>query len=323
MTRLLHPLRALVTVALVAGGMLALSGPAQAQSGAQSGAQATSAAPPGKAWVRVAHFVPGMGAASIALTPVDGATQPAMTANGASYGEVTAYDKLTPGTYTATVRKDGAGSGDPMLSRSVKLTGGEARTIAVLGTSDQPRLVLLKDDLTPPKAGTARVRLLSASDAARAISVKAVDGPTLAEDTVLGETTPYTTVPDGAWDLRLSSTGAGNSDSTVRLASGSVYTVVALDAGAGVKLDVVTDAAGAMSTPQGGADTGLGGTAGSSSYSDQGDLGSVARLPASTQGASSGWTTALALTAPALLIAAGLLLVAPAVRRRRRGDVSR
>jgi len=254
--------------------------------------------PPGGSWVRVGHFVPGMGAASVRLTPLDGSGATVVLASSARYGQVTAYDKLTPGRYTATVRQTAAASGSaPMLSRSFRVTAGQARTVAVVGTVDQPRLVLLSDDLTPPAAGTARVRVLSASQAAGSVTVKAVDGPTIATDAVLGQATGYVTVPAGSWDLRLSSSGT-ESEQQVPIASGSVYTVVALDSGTDqVRLRVVTDAAGAMVRPRGGARTGEGGTA---------------------PGQSDGGPRASADLVVAVLLGVGLAAGAAGVVRRRR-----
>ncbi len=130
-----------------------------------------------------------------------------------------------------------------MLSRSFEVTAGEARTVAVLGTADQPRLALLTDDLTPPRQGTARVRLLSASEAAGTVDVRAVGGPVIAEDAVLGQVTPYVTVPAGTWNLQLTSDSTSATRQRVPLASGSVYTVAVLDDGVAVLGDESTRAA--------------------------------------------------------------------------------
>lgn len=218
---------------------------------------------PGRSWVRVGHFVPGMGTASVELEPLDRPGARVTLAGRAAYGDVTSYEKLAPGRYTATVRDSAAPTGsEPLLSRSVDLSVGGARTVAVLGTVGAPRLVLLDDELTPPTAGTARVRLLSASPAADAVTVQAVGGPTIAEAAVLGQATSYATVPAGSWTLELRSTRASATAQDVPVASGSVYTIVVLDDGSdGVRLEVVTDAAGAVVAPTGGARTGLGGTA--------------------------------------------------------------
>jgi hypothetical protein len=47
----------------------------------------------------------------------------------------------------------------------------------------------------------------------------------------------------------------------VTLTAGSVHTLVVLDGASGLKIDNLTDAAGSMNSPRGGAATGFGGTA--------------------------------------------------------------
>ena len=256
-SRSFHRLPSLVASVLLALLVLAPSGAASAQ------VDPAADLPPGAAWVRVGHFVPGMGTTSVEVTPLEGSGRSTMLARSATYSQVSAYDKLTPGRYTATVRETSAAAdAEPLLSRTFEVTAGQARTVAVVGTSAQPRLVLLVDDLTPPGKGTARVRFLSASRSADMVTVEAVGGPTVAKDAVLGQVTPYADVPAGNWDLQLSSATLSATDQQVPITSGSVYTVVALDQGdQKVALKVVTDAAGAMVPPRGGARTGDGGTA--------------------------------------------------------------
>lgn len=234
---------------------------------------APGAGAPGQAWVRVGHFVPGMGSTSIDLKPLDGGGPSITLAGSATYGQVTEYDKLAPGRYTATVRETSAPAGSQaLLSRSFEITANDARTVAVLGTASEPRLALLTDDLTPPKAGTARVRLLSASEAADPVTVTAVGGPTIAEDAVLGQATDYATVPAGSWTLQLQGASTDSTVQDVPVMSGSVYTVVVLDSGQTIKAEVVTDAAGAVTAPKGGAKTGGGGTAAVATGDGRSDL---------------------------------------------------
>ena len=238
--------------------------------GVAHAAGSSDGVPPGKAWVRVGHFVPGMGATSIELDPIGSTADPITLAGSATYGQVSAYEKLAPGSYTVTVRESDAAAGSaPVLSRSFEVAANDARTVAVVGTASAPRLALLSDDLTPPQAGTARVRLLSAAGA-DPVTVTAVDGPTIASDAVLGQATDYATVPAGSWTLQLTAATANATLQDVAVTSGSIYTVVVLDdsdqvtdenGDQDVKLDVVTDAAGAVVAPKGGAHTGLGGTA--------------------------------------------------------------
>lgn len=251
--------------------LLCMSAPAQADNGP------AGATPPGKAWIRAGHFIPGMAGAGIDLVPEKGSGRTVVLATDATYGKVTSYQKVVPGDYEVTIRSAGFSAGSaPMLQRSVTVKAGNANTVALLGTSKQPRLAILTDDLTAPKAGTARVRVLSGAAVSGTVSVMAVNGPIIASDVVLGQATGYASVPAGKWTLNLTPGSKSASEQTVRLTGGSVYTVVALNGGPhGVKLKVITDAAGATATPKGGAETGLGGMAGRPAGASQASVGSL------------------------------------------------
>lgn len=255
MTRALRSAAAIIFAIAIA--IVVVAAPAHAGDGA------SGATPPGKAWIRAGHFVPGFGAVRLALVPKADTGRTIVLAADATYGDVSSYRKLLPGQYTIAIRPQGASNDSaPVLSRSLTVRPGKANTVAILGTRSQPRLAILADDLTPPRQGTARVRVLSGSALAPAVSVMAVNGPIIASGVVLGQVTQYATVPQGPWTLNLSTAPGMTAAQTVDLASGSVYTVVALDAGdKNVRLKVVTDAAGAMATPKGGAATGEGGMA--------------------------------------------------------------
>lgn len=278
-------------------------------------ASAATTTPPGKAWVRAAHLVPGVGAVHVDLTPAGGgaASTVAMTPS-ASYGDVTSYQKVAPGTYTVNVRDATATAGAPMLSRSFTIRAGAAMTLAVLGTKSAPRLATLVDDLTPPAPGKVRVRVLPAAALTPEVSVAAVHGPMIATDAVLGQATDYAAVPAGRWDLRVTATGAQPVAAPVSLTSGSVYTIVVLDKAPGRSpLQVVTDAAGAMAAPKGGAQTGGGGTA-ARQGGYQGQPHAAARWSAAW------WSAIVTLAVAALLtgFAARRLDLATVVRRGRR-----
>ena len=231
---------------------------------AASAAQAPAA--PGKAWIRAAHLVPGLSTARIDLAPAGaapGAPASVVMSPEAAYGDVTGYQKLTPGTYTLTVRAaDAAPDSAPMLSRRLTVEADRAYTLAALGTAASPRLATLLDDLTPPPAAAARIRVLPAVSRATELTVTAQDGPTIATGAVLGQVTPYAAVPRGRWTLVASADGLRPGTGTVDVAPGSVYTVLVLDGPGGQpRIRLVTDAAGAAAAPAGGAATGGGGTA--------------------------------------------------------------
>lgn len=262
-----HRAAVLLATVLVLFGASALSAPA---------AMAAPQAGSGVAWLRAAHLVPGIGSTRIDLVPADGTSggKPVVMSPGATYGDVTAYQKIDPGTYTVTVRPStGEASTSPLLSRRFTIARGQAMTLAVIGTKQLPRLATLRDDLTPPPAGQVNVRVLPAASSAQQLTVAAVAGPVIVEGAVLGQATAYKAVPAGKWTLRVSADAVPATNQQVDLRAGGVYTVVALDGAAGsVTTKVVTDAAGvavsatdakgkAIAAPQGGAQTGGGGTA--------------------------------------------------------------
>lgn len=270
-TTITHRSRLAGVLLAAAAVVLGLCAPALAADGGSS-----SATPPGKGWIRAGHFVPGFGDARVDLAPQGSAAGTSIVMSpDAAYGDVTSYQKLAPGPYVVTIRAAGtAASSAPMLSRSFEIKAGAANTIAVLGTAAAPRLAVLDDQLTPPKAGTATVRLLSATSKAPSLTVTAVGGPTIAADAVLGQVTGYTTVPEGTWRLDLTGS-ATPSQQTVTLGSGKVYTAVALDGDSGtVKIALITDAAGVTATPKGAAAAGEGGLAPASAEGADHALGS-------------------------------------------------
>ena len=228
-----------------------------------SAARAADASPPGKAWIRAGHLVPGFSTARVDLVPKNGSATSIVMSPAASYGDVTDYQKIDPGDYTVTVRPQGASlETEPLLQRAFTVVAGKATTLVAVGTADSPRLVALDDDLTLPAASAARVRILPAASHTQTVSIMAQNGPTLATGAILGQATDYTSVPAGSWTLDLTSGGGPTAQQTVDLKSGSVYTAIVLDSAPGaVTVKVITDAAGATTAPQGAAQTGGGGMA--------------------------------------------------------------
>jgi len=255
--RVLLPARRLTALVGLVGVLLALG-----VSGAAS-ARADDAAPPGKAWIRAGHLVPGFSTARVDLVPKNGSATSIVMSPAASYGDVTGYQKIDPGDYTVTVRPQGATlESEPLLQRAFTVVAGKATTLVAVGTADSPRLVALDDDLTLPAASSARVRILPAASHTQTVSITAQNGPTLATGAILGQATDYTSVPAGSWTLDLSSGGGPTAQQTVDLKSNSVYTAIVLDSAPGaVTVKVITDAAGAETAPQGAAQTGGGGMA--------------------------------------------------------------
>ncbi|MGG5257785.1 DUF4397 domain-containing protein [Phycicoccus avicenniae] len=273
--------RALLVLAAAVGLGATAVAPAAASAPASAGTAAM-----GTAWVRAAHLVPGLGTMSISLVPFAGSTPGEVTKPGvpaaplqgegrvlapaADFGSAGDYRQVPEGLYNVEVRPIGAAADTPpLLTGTVDAVADRAYTAAVLGPTSSPQVQVLTDDLRPPEPGTARVRLLAAATGAATVTVRAQDGPTVAEDAAFGRLTAYAVVPDGRWTLDVTTTATGTGTTTggtargtVDVASGGVYTLLVVDAaGGGVRLLPLVDAQGVPTAPKKGVQTGLGGAA--------------------------------------------------------------
>ena len=262
-------------LALVVGPLLVLLGAGPAG--------ALPAASGETAWVRAVHLVPELGAMTISLAPFAGSGETTLPpgdvpdapvvagervlATAATYGAAGEYRQVPVGLYTVAVRPaDADPTSDPILTGTLDAKAGQAYTLAGLGTKSDPRIQTLGDDLAPPSAGSAKVRLLPAAANARTVDIVAQGGPTVAEQAEFATPTGYAAVPDGPWTLEVTDAAAdgGEGDLTtadVDLASGAVYTLLLLDSGSGgVRLQPVVDAVGMAAAPRDGVQTGGGGT---------------------------------------------------------------
>src|SRR3954463_15387339 len=100
--------------------------------------------------LRMAHLSPDSPAVDVT---VEGSS---VTFEGVGYGDVTDYRPLPTGSYTVDVR--GAGSDParpPVLTTTVDVQPGTARTVAAVGMFAGLSLTVLDDDLSAPAAGQA------------------------------------------------------------------------------------------------------------------------------------------------------------------------
>jgi hypothetical protein len=135
---------------------------------------------------------------------------------------------------------------------------GRAYTVAVMGPANGLRLKALNDRLTTPR-GRSLVRVIQASLKEPQVTVRA-GSAALASNLAFAAVTPYGADKPGRWMLH----AAGGSETwsgKVMLAAGSIHTLVVLDSPRGLKVTNLMDAAGSARMPEGGIDTGLGGTA--------------------------------------------------------------
>jgi hypothetical protein len=248
-------LRRLSGLALLASGALlavtAVAGPAGA---ATSHAPASS----GYGWVRLAHLSPNTPAVDVYLYSY-GKPSAMVVLHHVSYGTVSPYERVPHGEYTVAMRGVGASpSSAPVLSNNLMVHPGHAYTVAGVGPNKALRLQVLDDRLSTPR-GKSLVRVIQASLKEHHVTVTAGTA-TLAHNLAFASITGYGTNSPGTWMVHAKG-GSEAWSGQVKLAPGTIHTLVVLDSPSGLEVTDLMDAAGSSVMPNGGAATGLGGTA--------------------------------------------------------------
>ncbi|MEX5721596.1 DUF4397 domain-containing protein, partial [Geodermatophilus maliterrae] len=214
--------------------------------------------------LRLAHLSPDTPAVDVY---VDSVADPAagQVFPGVGYGTVSEYQDVPPGTYAISMRAAGADAASPpVLSTTVQIGADSARTVAGVGPFADLGLEVLQDDLTPPPAGSSRLRVIAAAAAADTLDVAVPGGPAVATDLAFADATGYVDVPAGATSITVTPEGGQPTELPVQVAAGSVYSVLVLDTpGGGLGVQTALDAAGPGVVPAGGVEAGAGGTAAS------------------------------------------------------------
>ena len=234
-----------------------------AMTGAMGALGLPGAAAAGEGELRLAHLSPDTPAVDVY---VDSVADPsaAVTLPGVSYGTVSDYRNVPPGTYTVSMRKAGADAkSPPVLSTTVQVGDGAARTVAGVGHFADLGLRVLQDDLATPPAGQARMRVIAAAAQAGSLDVSVAGGRSVAAGLPFAATSSYVDVPAGRTALQVAPAGSAPTSLPVTVAPGSVYSVLVLDGkGGGLTVRPVLDAAGPGVVPSGSVPAGEGGTAG-------------------------------------------------------------
>jgi Domain of unknown function (DUF4397) len=224
------------------------------------------------AHIRLAHLSPDTPEMDVYVAGNDG--KETRVLQGLGYGEVSDYATLPPGSYTFLLRPKGApADSTPAVTASADLKASSAYTFAAMGPHANLQKALLTDDIAPPPAGKAKVRLIQASSAAGDVDVTTVNGPALAEHRAFATATGYAAVASGPWTVDVSTSTGTKFQRKLSLDPGTVNTLVVLQNAAGkVDLTRVVDATGTdvagsgplgikQAAPLGGIDTGGGGLA--------------------------------------------------------------
>ncbi|SDW44700.1 protein of unknown function [Amycolatopsis xylanica] len=225
-------------------------------------AEAATGPGPSVGWIRVGHLSPKVPPVDIYVAAFG--RQEKVVIRKAGYGAVTPYSSLNPGAYTLSMRPaDAAASTPPALTATVSISAQTAYSLFVFANGPDGTLKgeLITDDLTQPKAGSGRVRLVQGSAAIAPVTVNGPNGMVVAKDAAYGLATPYADVPQGRWPFQL--TGGGTSaQASVDVRAGSVTTVLVTEnPGGGLKTESLADGATMADPPKMGIETGGGGTA--------------------------------------------------------------
>jgi len=249
------PLRfaTLAGLLMLAAGLLM---PAASAASAATGAATHRAGHTG--WIRLAHLSPNTPPVDVYLYSFGG-SKAMIVLHHVGYGAVSPYEQVATGEYTVAMRGAGAPpSSPPVLSTSVSIAAGAAYTVAGLGPAKGLWLQVLQDRLITP-SGESLVRVIQASLRNHRVTVTA-GSQVLARRLLFGDVTSYGQAEPGTWTVHVSGAN-GTASASINLAGGTIHTLVVLDSANGLAVDNLEDAAGSTVAPQGGAATGLGGTA--------------------------------------------------------------
>jgi hypothetical protein len=242
MTARPHRLRSAMLVALLVAALSAFAvQPASAATGT---------------YLRLAHLSPDTPTVDVVVTSFGGETS---ELTGVAYGDVSSYKRVEPGSYTVQMRPTGQPDAVPIVTGTLEAVDGRAYTAAALGPRAEIAVNLLVDDLTPPPPGQARVRVVQGAAQAGDVAIRWNDAPVL--DAAFGTATEYVTVPAGPGSFDVEPTGGDPARIDVELAAGGVYSVIVVEDGGVLSGQLRTDALGPDVAPEGGIDTGQGGTA--------------------------------------------------------------
>lgn len=178
------------------------------------------------------------------------------------YGEVSSYQAVQPGDYVITMRPAGS-TAPPAVSRAVSLQPGTVSTVASVRHNKTPDdLDVFTDDLTPPPADRARIRVINAVSPAAPLDVKDAGAQPVVSGLESGRASPYQEVVPGDMQWTVGSPGGNTTPVSFGVDPNRVASVLITNGDGGPKATVVVDAGGPAVVPPGPVHAGFGGTAG-------------------------------------------------------------
>jgi Domain of unknown function (DUF4397) len=131
------------------------------------------------------------------------------------------------------VKVNAAGTSTTVINVTPTLAAGRAYTAYAVGFLANIEALLAEDNLTPPAAGSVKIRVIHGSPDAPNVDVLANDNRVLTNVPFKG-ISDYLTVPAGSYTFKVNVTGTTTTatQATVNLAGGRVYTALAIGSAA-------------------------------------------------------------------------------------------
>jgi hypothetical protein len=254
----------LLLVAVVASVTL-LASPAMASMRTQASS--------GSGWLRFGHFVASAPGVDV---QVDGTT----IGTGIGFRDVTGYVPVHSGDNTVAVYGASSGVGStPVATVTADVPAGGAVTVAAFASTGVTTsgtgsvaggvtLSVFTDNLSPPPAGDAKIRVIHTIPGAPVVDTNLIASGSTTPTAQLSpvgykQASPYLPAAAGIYQVVVKTTsGATVADGQDWQAiAGAVVTIVIVEAPSGPSLEILSDAAGTSTTPNGAMQTGFGGTA--------------------------------------------------------------
>jgi hypothetical protein len=206
--------------------------------------------------VRLVNARAGSGAVGLKVV-VGGAAPPPV--GPASYGQVTPYVKVSPGSAQISLSGLRSSDGNANQVTHTLTDGGNYTAVALAKGSKGFALKLYRDGHA--RKGTARLRVIHAAPELGSPDLK-LGQRTIAEKLAYEEATPYVSQPPGSYELAVAKPGTSTPifQDQVSLSAGVATTAIL--AGSGGAPEKVITATDDTLTPAGAPETGLGGLAG-------------------------------------------------------------
>jgi hypothetical protein len=221
-------------------------------------AASAASASTGDGYLRLAHLSPNAPAVDVYLYSF-GDPSAMVVLRDVAYGDVSPYEPVASGEYTVAMRAAGAAaSSKPVVSTTIDVMSGHAYTVAGMGPVSGLHLQIIDDSLAMIR-NAALVRVIQASMHQTSVTVT-VGATTVGSDLNFTTVTQYKSVPPGT--VTIKAIGASEQGSgTFTLAADTIYSIVVLDDSGHLGLEALVDSSGSQVAPEGGAQTGFGGTA--------------------------------------------------------------